>query len=124
MTYSSDALLGHAIAPIQVSDGSRSAEATAAWFSHPNYIEGAAAAAYIQFPQQMWLDLAASRTRLPALSIDCVALRKLIRKLKPKGKHVDGKAAAKAAADRKRRCKKGKKPTAATASTKSPAGKP
>jgi hypothetical protein len=45
MTYSSDALLGHAIALIQVSDGSRSAEATAAWFSHPNYIEGAAAAA-------------------------------------------------------------------------------
>ena len=58
----------------RVSDGNRSAKATAAWFSdlasklHRGHRR--AAAAYMQFPQQMWIDLAASRTRLPALSVD------------------------------------------------------
>lgn len=95
-TYSRLVLRGEATAAIQVSDGSRSAAATAGWYSHPNYIEGSAADAFIEFPQKLWRDLAAGRARMHALSIDCVALRKLIKKLKPKGKPVDGKAVAKA----------------------------
>ena len=117
-TYDRLVLLGEATATIQVSDGSRSAAASAGWYSHPNYIEGTAAAAFIQFPQKMWRDLAAGRTRMHALSIDCVAVRKLIRKLKPKGKPVDGKAVAKANTAERKRCKKGKKPAAAKAAAK------